>query len=80
MVFILQGFKCMRLIFVLSLFSPNTAATEPEDESRDFKNVNTKKKEMKEKIMSSINECVAGAYLNLHSSDGDVFGGISNLA
>lgn len=30
--------------------------------------------------MRSINECVAGAYLNLHSSDGDVIGGISNLA
>lgn len=39
MVFILQGFKYMRLIFVLSLFSPNTAATEPEGESRDCKNV-----------------------------------------
>lgn len=79
MVFILQGFKYMRLIFVLSLFSPNTAATEPEGESRDFKNVK-KKKNIEEKITSSINECVAGAYLNLHSSDGDVFGGISNLA
>lgn len=44
MVFILQGFKCMRPIFVLSLFSPNTTATEPEDESRDFKNVKKKKR------------------------------------